>query len=256
MITKCKNCDHHFEGNFCNNCGQTADTQKINVHFLRRNVQKVLFKYSDAGILYTSRQLFTRPGNTIREYIEGKRVKHFEPFALLVTLATLYGVLYHYFKIDLFAGVSFSPESFKKIDGKMINEWLGTHFALATCLLLPLYTLGSFIAFRKQGYNFVEHLVLNTFLASQRLLLRIATFPVWVFFNGTAYIQPVTRVYIIFDIILMGWGYCQFFNKQTRVKSILLTILSYTVFIICYLVLLVIALILIDIVMARLYPQK
>ena len=252
MITICKNCGHNFEGNFCNNCSQTADTQKINFQFLRKNVQKMLFKYSDNRILYTSQQLFFRPGNTIREYIEGKRVKHFEPFAFLVTFATLYGVLYHYFKINLFYENSVSSNAFEKITPDMINEWLATHFSLATCLLLPIYTLGSFIAFRKQGYNFAEHLVLNTFLAGQRILLRIATFPILVVFNGTVYIQPISRVFILFDIILMVWGYSQFFNKLTKVKSFILTLLSYCIFFICYFVFMGITLVLTDIILATL----
>ena len=185
MTTTCKNCGQHFKGNFCNNCGQSADTQELNFKFLRKNIFKLMFKYLDKGILYTSKQLFTRPGNAIREYIEGKRVNHFEPFALLVTIATLYGFFFHYFHINLFANVPLDDPTFAKIDLSYINEWMSTHFSLATILFLPFYTVGSFIAFKKQGYNIIEHLVLNAFLGSQRLLLRLATFPVLVIYNGT-----------------------------------------------------------------------
>lgn len=49
----CKNCGHRFEGKFCNNCGQTADTNRINYHDLRHQLTHSLF-HIDAGLLYTS----------------------------------------------------------------------------------------------------------------------------------------------------------------------------------------------------------
>lgn len=236
MTTICKNCANHFVGNFCNNCGQTADTQRLNFHFLSLNVLKLLFKYFDKGLFYTIKELFSRPGNTIREYIEGKRVRHFEPIALLVTIASLYGVLFHYFHINLFKDVSYTHTTIENIELDMINEWITTHFSLFTVLFLPFYAVGSFVAFRKQGYNYSEHLILNTFLASQRLLLRLAAFPLLIIFNGTEHLHSFLRFFILFDVILIIWGYCQFFNGLKRVKSFLLTILSYLIFFIFYLI--------------------
>ncbi|OAH73163.1 hypothetical protein AXA65_08850 [Chryseobacterium sp. FP211-J200] len=58
----CKNCGHRFEGKFCNNCGQTADTNRINYHDLKHQLTHSLF-HIDAGLLYTSKQLFIRPGH-------------------------------------------------------------------------------------------------------------------------------------------------------------------------------------------------
>ena len=76
-----KNCNHHFKGNFCSNCGQKAKTEKINFHFLWHDIQHGLFHF-DSGILYTAKQLFTKPGMAIKEFIEGNRIKHFKPLLL------------------------------------------------------------------------------------------------------------------------------------------------------------------------------
>jgi hypothetical protein len=242
MAITCKNCFQQYEGNFCNNCGQSADTQKLNFRFLITDLQKLVLKYFHKGILYTSTQLFTRPGHTIREYIEGKRVKHIEPLTMLVMMATLYGVLYHYFQINLFAGISISATGYEKIDFKAINEWISTHFSLTTFFALPVYTLASFTVFRKEGYNFVEHLYLNTFLATQRLLLRIATFPLFAVYNGTPQIHTIANIYVAADVVLMIWSYSQFFNKLKKVKSILFSALSYVIFYIFLLALILIGL--------------
>ena len=99
-------------------------------------------------------------------------IKHFKPLSLVAVLAALYGFLWHYFHINLFANTQDT-----KIDWIKFNEWTSTHFAWITIATIPLFTLGTYIFFRKQGYNFVEYFVLNTFKASQKLFLSIILFP-------------------------------------------------------------------------------
>jgi hypothetical protein len=79
MNITCKNCHQTYTGNYCNNCGQPADTHKINIHYLWHDIQHGLFHF-DKGVTYTAKQLFTRPGHSIREFIEGKRVKHIKQY--------------------------------------------------------------------------------------------------------------------------------------------------------------------------------
>ncbi len=229
MTITCKNCNQHFKGHFCNNCGQTADTHKINFHFLWHDIQHGLFHF-DNGFFYTAKQLFTRPGIAIREFIDGKRVRHFKPISLVILLATVYGLLYHTFHIGFTDLVQVTGSGDDKINVEKINEWMSTHYAWASLLTLPFYALGTFLVFKKQGYNFVEHLVLNAFLAGQRLILRITTFPIIYAFSGTPTIKTVTEFITLIDFILMVWGYSQFFNKLSKQKSFLLTLLSYLIF--------------------------
>jgi hypothetical protein len=228
MIT-CKNCNNQFEGQFCNTCGQSADTQRLDFKFLLKNLHKNFLKYFHKGIFYTSRQLFTRPGHSIREYIEGKRVQHFEPIGLLITFAALYGLLYHTFDINMFSGLSDNTLD-GKLDFRSAGNWIADHFSLVTLLFIPVYSIGSFLSFRKQDYNFYEHIYLNTFLASQRLLLRIATFPLLVIIDRTENIFLFRDLFILADIILMVWSYTQFFNKVKRIKAVLLSVLCYAIF--------------------------
>ena len=233
MIT-CKNCSNTFEGKFCNNCGQSADTQRLDYKFLFKNLRKNFLKYFHGGIFYSAVQLFKRPGHSIREYIEGKRVKHFEPIALLLTLATLYGVLYHMFGINLFVDVSAQRSASQTTNMNLINGWFSNNFSLVTLLSVPIYSVASFVVFYKQQYNFIEHLYLNTFLGSQRILLRLVLFTLLVIYNGTAQLKIILDVSILLDVVLIIWSYKQFFNKLTKGKAILLSILSYAVFFVMF----------------------
>ncbi len=227
----CKNCHQVFKGHYCNNCGQSAETHKINVHFLWHDIQHGLLHF-DKGILYSLKQLFTRPGHSIREFIEGKRVRHFKPLSLVVVLATLYGVLYHYFHINTFSNQTDNSS----IDYNFLNEWFATHFSWVTVATIPLYTIGTFAVFKNQGYNFVEYFVLNTFKASQRLFVQILTIPFLIFFNHTDHIQQFTFGVYIIGIVLIFWTNIQFFNKMSKTKAFFLSILSHIIFLICFLI--------------------
>lgn len=237
MEIVCKNCHQTYKGHYCNNCGQPADTHKINAHFLWHDIQHGLLHF-DKGILYSLKQLFTRPGNSIREFIEGKRVNHFKPLSLVAVLATLYGVLYHYFNINLLPNTSN-----KDLNYVEFNEWMSTHFSWITIATIPLFTLGTYICFRKQGYNFVEYFVLNTFKASQKLFSHLLLFPLLIYYNGTPEIQKVTSFVYAVDIVLIFWTNIQFFNKISKTKAFFLSILSHIIFLICFLIVAAIVLI-------------
>lgn len=229
MTITCKNCNQNFKGNFCNNCGQTANTHNLNFHFMWHDIQHGFFHF-DKGIVYTAKQLFTRPGHAIREFIEGKRVKHFKPVSFVIILATVYGFLSHYFQINLLSGITGADSENNKALFEKFNEWVANHFALSTLLTIPFGALGSYLAFKKQGYNFIEHLVLNTFLAGQKLLVHLFTFPLMYWYNDSEHWQVLLSGFTFIDILLLFWGYSQFFNKLPKSKSLTLTLLSYLIF--------------------------
>src|ERR1035437_8773131 len=101
MTTNCQNCNAVLHGKYCSNCGQSSEIHKIDIHYLSHDIQYGLLHF-DKGILFTTKELFTRPGNSIREFLEGKRAKHFQPISLVLVLAGIYGLLFHFFKINMF----------------------------------------------------------------------------------------------------------------------------------------------------------
>lgn len=228
MNITCKNCGQIYKGHFCNNCGQTAETHKINAHFLWHDFQHGLFHF-DGGIPYSLKQLFTRPGHTIRDFIEGKRVRHFKPLSLVAVLGALYGFLYHYYNIDLT-----SDSNGSNLDLHEYKEWMTTHFSWITIATIPFYTFGTYIVFRKQGYNFFEFFVLNTFKAAQRLFVQVLTFPVLLYLNSIGHAQWFSTLTYILGVLLIFWTNMQFFNRISRTKAFYLSLLSHLLFLICF----------------------
>jgi Protein of unknown function (DUF3667) len=233
MSTICKNCNHSFERNFCNACGQSADTHRINFHFLWHDLQHGFFHF-DKGVLFTAKELFTRPGHSIREFIEGKRVKHFKPLSLVLLLAGISGFLYYFFHINILAnnvqvhGDSTEADAMR-IQIKQVSEWIAHHYALIALAQLPLLSFATYLVFRKSGYNFMEHLILNAFLTSQRIILHIIAIPVFILLLESSYLPIVSRIVDQLGWVLMLWGIIQFFNQQKWYKTGLQMLLCFII---------------------------
>ncbi|MHC1737469.1 MAG: DUF3667 domain-containing protein [Ignavibacteriaceae bacterium] len=240
MLTQCKNCNNKFLGNYCNNCGQSAKVEKIDFKSLWEDAISIIFKYYEKGIIFSVKQLFTRPGDTIREYLEGKRVSHFKPFSLLLMFAALYGILINISGIDVFFGEESSSglNEFGDLNNRM--RWIFSNYSFAVFLTVPLFSICSYLTFNKYKYNFAEHIILNTFLACQRMVYRIATFPLLYFYNETYYSKYIIDSYIFIDFALMLWANFGFYKLRNKRNLILLTLGNYILIILGFVIILII----------------
>lgn len=227
MTTTCKNCDGAVNGAYCGTCGQSATTHPINLSFVWHDVQHGLLHF-DKGMLFTAKELFTRPGHSIREFIQGKRVRHFKPVSLVLVLAGAFGLLYHLLHIDMIGSLQASSER-KGMDLVKINEWMGEHYALMELIYVPLFAFASRLAFRKSDYNLIEHIVLNAFLSGQRLLVNLASMPFLYAFNGTAHMRAVSITSSIIGVGLTFWTYGQFFAPRPWWNTAWRTLLTYII---------------------------
>lgn len=218
----CKNCGNIFHGNYCNQCGQPAHTHPINAKFVVHDIRHGLF-HVDGGLLYSAKQLFLRPGHTVREYIEGKRAKHYKPFSMVIVTASFYGVLYHLLNIDLFKTVN--DQDFNH---EHLNGWMAHYYAFITLALIPVFSLASYLMFRRTGYNFTEHMVLNSFYSCQKLAIRIVLLPLFLMVPEP-YFRTLVNSFLIVDLLLMLWTYREFFSTGSPVKVLARTLLSYLI---------------------------
>lgn len=241
LNTVCKNCSNNFSGNFCNTCGQKKETHKINFHFILHEIQHSLF-HIDGGILYTIKELGRRPGKTIRNFIDGKRVNHFKPVTFVIILSIVYYFLEHtinrepFIESALNGMVDAIRDNEKTSEKKLqIFEWLIHNYSYTALLLIPVFSLSSWVAFKKSTYNYFEHLTLNTFLFGQFTFIFVVTLPLSVIFPNNA---TVDLLRVFFSIIFIFWAYHQFFDSTTKISRIANTILTYILFIVFTLIIL------------------
>lgn len=238
MKTNCKNCAASFEGSYCNHCGQSAHTHRIDAHYLLEDVEHGLLHY-DKGIGYSLKRLFTKPGMEIRNYLMGKRVGHFRPISLSIILATLYALVYH------FAGVKIMNSDNE--ESVLFLEKIMGHYYWYVLLTIPVFAFATKTAFRVKDYNFAELVVFEAFKTSQRLLVHILFLPVLLLFHSAAVaIVTVNYLLIIMDFGLILWTNLTFFEGRTTSSIVWRTFLSYAIYTVCSFVLLVFVVVILE----------
>jgi hypothetical protein len=183
---ECKNCNAIFEGNYCNNCGQKAGEKR----FMLSNLPGEFlhgFYHVHSGLLFTIRELFVRPGETLRGYIYGKRVKYFNPFTYLLLISLVGGILYKW------SGMPDHMNENLLASGDTIR-FTGKYFSYRMLLTIPAYAIMCRFIYRSFKYNIAEHLIVNTFLISQSIVLMI----VWMLI--VILVKPGNLVYEILYI--------------------------------------------------------
>lgn len=206
----CKNCEHTFEGNFCSNCGQKTNTVRLNWHFIKEELQYT-FLHVNKGFLYSIKELLTRPGDTVREFLEGKRIKHYKPILLVFILAGLSGFLSLYIEMDYSQMVAEKNEITDQIP--KIIHWLFGHYALFELTLIPLLSIWSWLSFKKYGYNYIENIIINCFASAQRLIIGIAAAPILLLVDSKY--TMIVATYLSIPIYLATiWLYLQLYKKH------------------------------------------
>jgi Protein of unknown function (DUF3667) len=237
MEITCKNCAHVFFGKHCNGCGQQAATHRLDTHEIWHDIQHGLLHF-DRGIFFTIKQMFTRPGHSIREYIEGKRVQHFKPLSFVLLVAGLYGYLLH---VSGVKNVDFHADNKNKlINAESIYQWLQAHYGFVTLATVVIAAWASQWAFRKIGYNYIENLILNAFLSGQHLLIALVFIPLMLWLKGNPYQSYTELIPSVIAIATTFWTYKQFYNTLSSKEKFWRTVLSYGFSILIYIVVIII----------------
>ena len=217
----CLNCKNTFRGSFCNECGQKAATHRFTMHEWLHEIPHSLF-HIDSGFFYTLKALFLRPGNAVREYLEGRRKQLFSPFLYVLILCGVYVVISHFFERP--------AETAKPLELTNIKEAIKlveAHYykIIVVAMILPM-TLASFLAFYRSGFNFAENLVLNAYLVGQLVIADA----ILMLIAATSFNENYPLVFKFFDPLLKYpywfWFYWQFFKPRKWYWGILQFVVS------------------------------
>ncbi|RAW00217.1 hypothetical protein DQQ10_16715 [Pseudochryseolinea flava] len=217
--TNCLNCGSPLLGHYCSACGQKASTHRYSIkHFVEHDVIHGVW-HVDKGILYTIKALFKRPGHSIRDYVKGKRVPYFNFITLIVLILAISNLLAPYAHVKV---SDLMPEAGKAAMNSF-EIFTAKYPKIVLLIAIPVYSLFSFIWFRKAAFNYSEHLVLNAYKTVAELLLGLAFVILTIFYTN---ITVLTIIYFGLNggiaIIYSIWFYSQFFSKSGYSKKALL----------------------------------
>ncbi len=202
MNNKCLNCEKETQGNYCSNCGQSTSIHRFSLkHFFVHDFVHGIFHF-DKGFIFTIRELFTQPGHSIREYIQGKRVKYFNCFSTIILVLTI-----EYFFLKLF-----------HVDAKVfLTDYTGLYkfqkdySKFVPFIAIPFYALCSYLIFRKSQQNYTENLVLNTYLVGGWMLINFIQ-KVALTFAPTIFLNPIKYITIAVTVFYIYVFYYQYFS--------------------------------------------
>ena len=178
--TKCLNCGTEFEGKFCPECGQRADTGRFTVRFIFQNfIQGILS--NDGGVWFTLKNLFTRPGQMMVDIIKGKRKSYFSPFPMLFLTLSLYVIIFTFtgskdIDYDHFLSdedtevvVDVGDQSHEQMIADKTKRFIinalkfyADHYTAAFILTIPIYILAARVSYGKKNrkkYNWGEYCI-------------------------------------------------------------------------------------------------
>lgn len=223
----CKNCANRFEGKYCNQCGQSAHTERLNFHFFIHEIEHGVFHFNHS-ILSTLKMLFTRPGAFIRDYLAGKRVAFTSPITTVILIATVFALFNH------FLGSHSTNHTTEHDDtvASIIRGWIDHHYVWFSLLTIPVYSIGTWVAFRNQGYNYVEYMALNCYKGAQRLFVHLFTLPLVILLEHSNNFHILIAILYFIDIILIYWTNFLFFDKLSKIKVLMLSIVGHIIFLV------------------------
>ena len=165
-MTTCLNCNNSFTGDFCNLCGQKAATHRFSMHEWLHEIPHSIF-HVDSGFFLTIKTLLVRPGDAVREYLEGKRKLLFSPFIYVLVWCGIFVVVSH------FLGDSMDKhQNFQNL--MEAAAYIEEHYykIIVVAMILPM-AIGSYLAYIRSGFNFAENLVLSCYIMGQLVIADI-----------------------------------------------------------------------------------
>jgi hypothetical protein len=219
------------ERNFCGHCGQSKNFSRINFSGFINNLSDSVFQVN-RGLFFTSWSLLVRPGESLKNFLEGKRKPYFKPFAFLLTLSTFYFLIaeltHQSTWIDAFySGWMSGASDFKQeSNAQKVLGWFVYNYRFSILFLLPVYSLASFLSFRKFGFNYLEHIVINCYISGQQALIY------GIFSLGEALLrnQLLENTSFFFSFGYAVWVFWRLFDQKKPSGRVFRTFLTYILY--------------------------
>ena len=200
--------------------------RKITVKNLFKNVLDSLDL--EKGLLFSVYSFVRHPGKAFHGYLHQDRFKHANPFklalfatAIVVFLSLQFGLVENISKG--FAESSGSEKLSQGEEAQIFTSLLKDYYNVFLLASVPILALTSFLFYKGIGYNYAEHLVLNTFLYTIITLLYIPLIFLTPFWS--------TAVYLLLSLSYQIWCYKSCFGKSVF-RAFATALLGYFIYII------------------------
>lgn len=241
---RCINCNYKVDGNYCQNCGQKAEVERITTKSLFSQYIGRIFGF-DTKFLRTVKHLTISPGIVAQTFIGGNRVRYIDPIGYFVIITTLFLLSFALLGVDITdymmsASSDFSTlgtdasERQRAFQEKYIS-FISNNMRLFGFLVIPFFGLVAMWFYRKSNYNYLEHLTNVLYLQGHTAFLNIIAV---ILFKITSVV--VSAYMLPFALLYFTWGTLKFYKKNgfgQWIKGIVFYLFSFTLFMISFILL-------------------
>ncbi len=190
---QCLNCKEEFEGKFCPNCGQKANTTNLSFGTLVTDVVNG-FTTIDRGIFFNIYHLTVAPGRMINEYLDGKRKGVFNPISYAILIVSVYLLVESF--VDWPSKNADNVEKATYSFGLAIGRNIRDYFKFVWLFSIVPMSLVSRAFFSKR--NTVEHMAVHSFSIGHATIAAI----IGLFFK----VPIVTNVFVLIVMIIVTFS--------------------------------------------------
>lgn len=250
---RCKFCGHALNEttNFCSNCGENLQLERLNVRTILSTFFNEFLDY-DNKLYKTFVHLFTQPQTVINTYINGSRktyVNVITYFSISLTLAALQIFVIKNFYPELFEMVHLGPQSTIPNPEYQFNLELYDYQGLIAIVFTPFTAVISRIAFiDNKKYNLAEHIIITVYPSAQ-------IFIIWSFFTIVIILFKINYLiasaFIYVPLFLYMWYIFKKLYEISLIQSFARTLIYFGLTTIFYFVVFAILGVLLVLYMAR-----
>ena len=208
-MENCKNCNKNISGNFCSDCGFPKENKRIDRQYITEEISNVL--NFDKGIFYTIKELFIRPGDTVKKFVDGDRKRIVKPIIFLIICSLIYTIGQQFLSYE--AGyIKYNIED-RDSTPIMVQlfEWFSKNYGYANIIMAVFIAMWIKLFFKKYNYNFYEIYILLCYIMGISVLIYTLLGILESIINF-----PVLQLGIFISLIYSTWAIGQFFDRKKK----------------------------------------
>jgi hypothetical protein len=201
-MTYCNNCGHAVRDLYCSHCGQRVVAERINFIFLWKEILS-FFTHLDKGFLYTSFQMIIHPGQTVKNFIGGKRKCYQPPISYFLVWITIF--VFFFFLIEKIYGPGHVIAYYGYFGQGSDSKLAISNLSLVLMFIIPFQALYLYLLVTKKRYNYFETMVATIYSLGTVIQFQFV-FAVFATLYYVIFSRPVSlQISDSFKIIYLTW---------------------------------------------------
>tara|TARA_R100001132_G_C3259393_1_gene83966 strand:+ start:259 stop:1002 length:744 start_codon:yes stop_codon:yes gene_type:complete len=218
--TYCKNCEAIVSEQYCPNCGQRTNVDKVTFKETFQDLVDNIFSVN-APFFITLKLLFVNPGRLFREYLRGRRKTYYKPVSFFILITLVYLLVRALIDYDPFQNSTITVED--NSQSQLLTQ--ARNFMMQNIdkfLFLFVINLGILLKlFFYKKYRLAEFLAIGFYVAAVYTLMTTL---------NMFYVQYINLGFQFLAMLLMSLYFCYTMVSFFQTRKILTAIKSIVIF--------------------------